>query len=120
MRARRFLLRATFVLVYTVWIAFAGFFLHFWSIFITFVPALLHFWSIIAFVDFPYEDLYDVIDSMALSLELLPTDRRAHKNHLTNQTSRPNNNVPTPSPTAPTQAGKPRNRRKRKPRTLSL
>ena len=44
------------------------------------------------------------IDSMALSLESLLADRRAHKNHLTNQTSRPNNNTPTPSPTAPTQA----------------
>ena len=53
---------------------------------------------------------------MALSLESLLADRRAHKNHLTNQTSRPNNNTPTPSPTAPTQAGKTRNRRKRKPR----
>ena len=52
---------------------------------------------------------------MALSLESLLADRRAHKNHLTNQTSRPNNNTPTPSPTAPTQAGKTRNR-KRKPR----
>ena len=56
------------------------------------------------------------IDSMALSLESLLADRRAHKNHLTNQTSRPNNTTPTPSPTAPTQAGKTRNRRKRKPR----
>ena len=56
------------------------------------------------------------IDSMALSLESLLADRRAHKNHLTNQTSRPNNNTPTSSPTAPTQAGKTRNRRKRKPR----
>ena len=53
---------------------------------------------------------------MALSLKSLLADRRAHKNHLTNQTSRPNNNTPTPSPTAPTQAGKTRNRRKRKPR----
>ena len=53
---------------------------------------------------------------MALSLESLLADRRAHKNHLTNQTSRPDNNTPTPSPTAPTQAGKTRNRRKRKPR----
>ena len=53
---------------------------------------------------------------MALSLESLLANRRAHKNHLTNQTSRPNNNTPTPSPTAPTQAGKTRNRRKRKPR----
>ena len=54
--------------------------LHSWSIFITFVPALLHFWSITAFVDLPYEDLYDVIDPMALSLELLLADRRARKN----------------------------------------
>ena len=53
---------------------------------------------------------------MALSLESLLANRRAHKNHLTNQTSRPNNNTPTPSPTAPTQAGKTRNRRKRKSR----
>ena len=53
---------------------------------------------------------------MALSLKLLLADKRAHKNHLTNQTSRPNDNTPTPSPTAPTQAGKTRNRRKRKPR----
>ena len=53
---------------------------------------------------------------MALSLKSLLADRRAHKNHLTNQTSRPNNNTPTPSPTAPPQAGKTRNRRKRKPR----
>ena len=51
---------------------------------------------------------------MALSLESLLADRRAHKNHLTNQSSRLN--TPTPSPTAPTQAGKTRNRRKRKPR----
>ena len=56
------------------------------------------------------------IDSMALSLESLLADRRAHKNHLANQTSRSNNNTPTPSPTAPTQAGKTRNRRKHKPR----
>ena len=56
------------------------------------------------------------IDSMASSLESLLADRRAHKNHLTNQTSRPNNNTPTPSPAAPTQAVKTRNRRKRKPR----
>ena len=47
---------------------------------------------------------------------MLLADRRAHKNHLTNQTSRPNDNTTTPSPTAPTQAGKTRNRRKRKPR----
>ena len=53
---------------------------------------------------------------MALSLKLLLADKRAHKNHLTNQTSRPNDNTPTPSPTAPTQAGKTRHRRKRKPR----
>ena len=43
-------------------------------------------------------------------------DRRAHNKHLTNQTSRPNDNTPTPSPTAPTQAGTKRHRRKRKPR----
>ena len=53
---------------------------------------------------------------MAFSLESLLADRRAHKNHLTNQTSRPNNKTPTPSPTAPTLAGKTRIRRKRKPR----
>ena len=53
---------------------------------------------------------------MALSLESLLADRRAHQNHLTNQTSRLNNNTPTPSPTAPTQVGKTRNRRKLKPR----
>ena len=53
---------------------------------------------------------------MASSLESLLADRGAHKNHLTNQTSRPNNNTPTPSPAAPTQAVKTRNRRTRKPR----
>ena len=54
---------------------------------------------------------------MALSLESLLADRRrALKNHLTNRTSCTINNTPTPSPTAPTQAGKTRNRRKRKPR----
>ena len=53
---------------------------------------------------------------MALSLKLLLADRCAHKNHLTNQTSRPNDNTPIPPPTAPTQAGETRHRRKRKPR----